>query len=321
MRIAITWPIDDSALLKLHEVTPDIVVNTSGQRLSGEGLVDFVANADAVICLLTDVFDRNVIDSLSDVTKVIATMSVGYDHIDVAAAHSRSIVVTNTPGASDNAVAEHTVALMLGLSKSLPSADRFVREGSYHGWDPTLFVGPEMAGKVLGIVGLGRIGSTVARIAGYGLGMAVIYNDVQSNPEFEARYQTRRYELDALLALSDVVSLHVPLVPATHHLIDGDKIGRMKQSAFLINTSRGPVVDEAGLVNALQMRQIAGAGIDVYEFEPNISAQLLAMPNVVLTPHIASATYESRTQMAHQAVNNVVAALRGQIPPDMVREG
>jgi glyoxylate reductase len=317
-KIVVTWPISESAIAKLKE-KHEVVVNDKEQALTAEELLQFVAGADAILCLLSNKITREVLDAAGPQLKIVATMSVGYDHIDLAATKAKNVTVAATPGMSDEAVAEHAVTLMLSLAKSIPQADAFVRAGKYKGWDPTLFVGPELGGKVLGIVGVGHIGSTIAKIAGFGLGMAIGYNDVKPNPDFESQFNATYFELDALLPIADVITLHVPLLPTTTHLMNAERLAKMKPTAYLINTSRGPVVDEAALVSALQNKQIAGAGLDVYENEPSLTPGLIDLPNVVLTPHIASATRESREAMAHKAADNIIAVLSGQPAPDDVK--
>ncbi len=317
-KIVVTWPISQSALQKL-QAQYDVDANPEEKGWSAEELLAHVKGAAAILCLLTNKITPEVMDAAGPQLKIVATMSVGFDHIDLAAAEQKNIIVTNTPGTLDDAVAEHTIALMLGLAKSLAHADAFVRSGQYKGWDPKLFVGPSLGGKVLGIVGLGHIGTTVAQAAGYGLRMAIAYNDVKPNPEFEQKFNAKYYEIDELMQIADVITLHVPLLPATTHLINAERLKKMKPTAYLINTARGPVVDEAALVEALKNKQIAGAGLDVFEHEPQISPELLAEWNVILTPHTASATHEAREAMAQKAADNIVAVLAGQPALDAIK--
>lgn len=318
--VAVTWPISEDALDRLREKA-HVVVHEEERVLSPDALKKFVGGADAVLCLLTNKITAEVLESAGSQLKLVASMSAGYDHIDIDEASKRKIYVTNTPGVLDNAVAEHTIALILSLAKYVPSSDDFMRSGKYEGWDPRLFVGIELSGKVLGIVGLGRIGSVVAKVAGFGLGMAIAYTDIKPNQEFEEKFNAKYFSLDRLLHLSDVVTLHVPLLPSTKHLINAHRLSLMKPSAFLINTSRGPIVDESALVTALKHRRIAGAGLDVYEHEPELADGLKDLPNVVLTPHTASATFEAREAMAQRAVDNVLAVLAGHAPKDVVKAG
>lgn len=273
---------------------------------------------EALLCLLTDKIDKQVIDA-NPRLKVISNYAIGVNNIDVQYATKQGIPVANTPGrAIVDAVAEHTFALMLAVSKRVCEADRFVRVGKYRGWEPELLLGTELVGKTLGIVGLGRIGSGVARRAQHGMGMKVIYSDVKRNREFEREFSAKFLSLRELLKTADIVSLHVPLLPSTHHLIGGKELALMKKTAYLINTSRGPVVDEKALVQALKRKQIAGAGLDVYEFEPKLAPGLAKQENVVLTPHIASATIEARSEMSLDAAENILAVLHGRKPKFLV---
>lgn len=313
MTVAVTWPINEVAIKKL-EAKHEVKLNKKEDNLTPDELKEFVKGADAILCLLTNKIDASVLDAAGPQLKVVASMSVGFDHIDLKACAERSVIVTNTPSVLDNAVAEHAIALMFGLSKALPAADRFVRAGKYEGWDPKLFVGPELTGKTLGIVGVGHIGSKVAHIAKKGLAMNILYTDIKRNEDLEDDYDAKYRELDDLLAESDVVSIHVPLLPTTKHLINLMRLKHMKETAFLINTSRGPVVDEAALVHALKEKIIAGAGIDVFEHEPKITPELLRLDNVIMTPHTASATKESRDAMANDAAENVLRVLAGKSP-------
>ena len=265
-------------------------------------LVAGVAAADALVSLITDRIDAEVIGA-GAALKVIANVGVGFNNIDVAAARAHGIVVTNTPDVLSAATADLTWALILGITRRIGEGERLVRKGAWPGWAFDQLLGMELGGKTLGIVGYGRIGREVAARAG-AFGMSVIHTgrDADAVP------------LDRLLATSDIVSLHVPLRPDTRHLIDQAALARMKRSAYLINTARGPVVDEAALVWALKSRLIAGAALDVYEAEPVVHPDLLAFENVILAPHLGSATTETRTAMADLAVRNVVAVLSGQAP-------
>ena len=265
-------------------------------------LVAGVADADALVSLITDRIDAEVIGA-GAALKVIANVGVGFNNIDVAAARAHGIVVTNTPDVLSAATADLTWALILGITRRIGEGERLVRKGAWPGWAFDQLLGMELGGKTLGIVGYGRIGREVAARAG-AFGMSVIHTgrDADAVP------------LDRLLATSDIVSLHVPLRPDTRHLIDQAALARMKRSAYLINTARGPVVDEAALVWALKSRLIAGAALDVYEAEPVVHPDLLAFENVILAPHLGSATTETRTAMADLAVRNVVAVLSGQAP-------
>ena len=274
---------------------------------------------DGVLCLLTDTIDASVFDAAPSV-KVFANYAVGFNNVDVAEAKKRGIVITNTPGALTNTVAEHTMALILAITTRIPEGDRLIRSGTWDGWGPMQLLGTDLAGKTLGILGAGRIGSRLAHIAKNGFDMQVIYSDMQPNPQFEAETGGRFYATtDEVLKEADVVSVHVPLLDSTHHLINADRLRMMKPTAYLVNTSRGPVIDEVALVEALQAKIIRGAALDVYENEPQTAQGLTQLNNVALTPHTASATETSRDDMAKLAAENLIAFFEGKTPPNAVQ--
>jgi glyoxylate reductase len=250
--------------------------------------------------------------------RVIGNYGVGYNNVDVAAATRRRIAVSNTPGVLTEATADTTWALIMAVARRTGEADAYVREGKFDGWRASLFLGMQLAGKTLGIVGLGLIGQAVARRA-LGFGMRVLYaGRRRAAPEVEAALQARFAALDALLREADIVSLHCPLTSETRHLLDARRLGFMKPTAYLINTARGPIVEERALVEALRARRIAGAGLDVYEDEPRLAPGLAELPNAVLFPHIGSSTLEAREGMARLAAENILAALEGRRPPNLV---
>ena len=252
--------------------------------------------------------------------KIIANYAVGFDNIDLEAAKQRKIMVTNTPGVLTNTVAEHTFTLMLSIAHRISEADRFSRAGRYHAWGPNLLLGTDLSGKTLGVVGLGRIGSRVAFHAVKGFEMKVLYNDPKPNSDFEKEFGAQYVErIDDMLPHCDFVSIHVPLLDSTHHLINEARLKIMKRSAYLINTSRGPIIDEKALALSLSKGWIRGAAIDVFEFEPEIVPELKELDNVILTPHIASATGETRNKMAEMAAQNIIEALGGRTPPNLVK--
>ncbi len=261
---------------------------------------------DGIISFLTDTMDKEVFDACPTV-KVCANFSVGFNNIDIAEAQKRNICVSNTPGTSATAVAEHTVALMLALTTRIVEGDEFIRRGKYKGWDPDLFVGTDMKGKIIGLIGAGQIGTEVAKILHYGFGSKVIYSDIKQSVDLDNIDETVRKSTEEVLREADIVSLHVPLLPTTHHLINSDSLKTMKKSAFLINTSRGPVVDEKALVYALEHDIIRGAALDVFEFEPKLTKGLTKLPDIILTPHIASARQSARDMMAEIAAKNIIA--------------
>lgn len=274
---------------------------------------------DGVVTLLTDSITEELIAKLPTV-KILANYAVGYNNIDVAAAQKRGLVVTNTPGVLTAAVAEFTVALILAATKRVAEADRFTRAGKFVGWAPELLLGCGLAGKTLGIVGAGRIGQEVAVRAKNGFGMNVIYYDIAPSATLEQIIPCTYFsDVDAVLREADVVSIHVPLLETTKHLINEQRLRLMKPTAYLINTARGPIVDEKALVEALKTKTIAGAALDVYEDEPVLADGLLACENVVLAPHIASATLETRSQMSEMVAENINAFFKGEVPPNLVK--
>ena len=265
--------------------------------------------AHALLCLLTDTIDAKAMDFIGPQLKVISNMAAGLDNIDIHEAVKRGIIFANTPGVLTEAVAEHTVALLLAVSPRVVEGDQFVRAKKYKGWQVDLLLGQELQGKTLGIVGYGRIGSRVAAILDKGFGMNVVYHDEHRN-EIAEKNNARYASFENLLKQSDVVSLHVPLLATTAHLLDEKALRMMKRTSYLINTSRGAVVDEKALGKALKENTIAGAGIDVFEHEPKVDSSLLKAQNAVLTPHIASASHEARVAMAELAAKNIITVLK-----------
>ncbi|MBC7319805.1 D-glycerate dehydrogenase [bacterium] len=299
---------------KEHEVE----INPYDRVLTREELLQAVKGKDGILCLLTDKIDAEVFDAAGPQLKVVSNYAVGYDNIDVNEATKRGIVVTNTPGVLTETTADLAWALILATARRVVEADKFTRAGKYEGWAPMLFLGQDVYGKTLGIIGMGRIGQAVARRA-KGFNMKVLYNDIRRIPEeLEKELNATFVSLDELLEQSDFVSLHTYLSPETYHLINEERLKKMKKTAYLINTSRGPVVDENALVKALKEGWIAGAGLDVYEFEPKLVPGLAECENAVLLPHIASASVETRTKMATMAAENLLAVLAGKMPPNPV---
>jgi len=318
-KVYVTRPISEDGIELLQKKGFQVNVNPENKVLSKDELKKAIAGYDGLLCLLTDKIDGDVLDAAGKQLKIVANYAVGYDNVDVKAAEERKIYVTNTPGVLTEAVAEHTFALLMSVAKRIVEADDFVRAGKYKQWEPKGFLGPQIWGKSIGILGLGRIGSFVAQIAHGGFNMEVLYHDVKRNEEFEMRFSAKYRDLPTLLKTADFVTIHVPLLPDTHHLIGAKELGTMKESAILVNTSRGPVVDEIALVEALKSKKIAGAGLDVYEHEPDLTAGLADLPNVALTPHTASATNEARSAMSRIAAENIIAALEGKQPPNAVK--
>lgn len=273
---------------------------------------------DILITLLTDKMDGTIMDAAPNL-KLIANYATGFDNINLEDAKARGIVVTNAPAIqSAEAVSEHTISLMLALARKLIPADNFTKAGQYEGWDPMLFIGSNFFGKTLGLVGTGQIGKRVAKYA-RALGLKVLYFDVRRDEAFEQELGVEyRASVEGLLPEVDFVSLHVPLLPSTQHLMNEAHFKMMKPSAYLINTSRGPVVDEVALEKAVIGGVIAGAALDVYEFEPKITEGLRSLENVILTPHIASASTEARLEMAEVVLKNVQAFTNGELSPNVV---
>jgi glyoxylate reductase len=296
-RVLVTRRLPSKVLARLEEHCE--VDRHDGNGLSPDELRRRVADKHAIVCVLSDRIDAQLIDAAPRL-QIVATVAVGYDNIDVGHARGRGVVVTNTPDVLTEAVAEFTWALMLAVTRRVAEGDRLIRAGGWKGWSLDFMLGAELAGKQLGILGMGRIGRAVATRA----------------PAFGMTVQSYRgsMTLDELLLTSDVVSIHLPLTPATRHLIDHRALARMKRTAFLINAARGPIVDEAALVWALRERLISGAALDVYEKEPAVHPDLLTLDNVVLAPHLGSATRETRTAMADLAASNVIDVLAGRPP-------
>jgi lactate dehydrogenase-like 2-hydroxyacid dehydrogenase len=311
--VLVTRRIPASALALLRDAL-DVDLAESG--LDHAALCQRVVGKDGVVALLTDRIDEAVYDAAGPSLKIVANVAVGYDNIDVPAARARGVIVTNTPEVLTGAVAEFTWGLILAITRRLSEGERLIRRGDWKGWSLEFMLGSELAGKQLGVVGAGRIGRAVAAKAD-AFGMRVVFADHRARGGGSGRSDQANdphISLDELLATSDVVSLHVPLRQETRHLIDRTALVRMKRTAFLVNTARGPVVDEAALVWALQERLIAGAALDVFEHEPQVHAGLLTLENVLLVPHLGSATRETRTAMAELAARNVIAVLSGAPP-------
>ncbi|MEX5297495.1 D-glycerate dehydrogenase [Kocuria sp. CPCC 205292] len=313
-RVVVTGRIPDAAIEKLraaHEVDawPD------PEPIGREELLRRVAGADAVVSLLTERIDAELLDAAGPQLQVVANVAVGYDNIDVPACAERDVVATNTPGVLTDATADIAFGLILMATRRLGEAERLIRSGQDWKWGMFFLLGSSLQGKTLGVVGMGGIGQATARRA-RAFGMEIVYQSrSEIDPGIAAELGARRVELDELLAVSDVVSLHCPYGPATHHLIGPEQLAAMKDSAYLVNTARGPIVDEAALASALRDGRIAGAGLDVYEHEPQVHPELLELDNVVLLPHLGSATVETRTAMAVLAADNALAVLSGERPP------
>lgn len=323
MKIFITRNIPNRGINLLKEKGCEVAVSPYDRVLAKDELIAALKadRYDAALCLLTDKIDADVLDAAhTSGVKIFANYAVGVDNVDLRAAQERGVMIINTPGVLTDTVAEHAFALILGIAHRIAESDRFTRAGKYHGWEPMLLLGTDVSKKTLGIVGLGRIGSRVAHHAVRGFDMKVIYYDVARNQDFEKEYGAEfQSDPDDIFRKADFISIHVPLLAATHHLVDERRLALMKKSAYLINTSRGPIVDEAALVAALRGNTIRGAALDVYEHEPALAPGLADLENVILTPHTASATEETRQAMSELAAKNIIEALEGRTPPNMMR--
>jgi glyoxylate reductase len=290
----------------------DLRTNPDDRPLPRAALLEQVRGCRALLAQLVDRVDAELLDAAGPSLELVANYAVGLDNVDVAAATARGVLVSNTPDVLTEATADLTWALMLAVARRVVEGDRLMRAGEYAGWSPTFLLGSDVSGKTLGLVGLGRIGTAVARRA-RGFRMRTLYAS-PSRKAHDVEVGAERVDLERLLAECDVVSLHCPLSAATRHLLDGRRLARMRPSAFLINTSRGPLVDEPALVRALMTGQLAGAGLDVTEREPEFEPALAILPNVVLLPHVGSATREVRTAMGDLAVDNILDLLQGRAP-------
>jgi len=320
-KVYITRQIPDSGIKMLKNAGHEVVVSAKDGVLTKDELTSALKKDkyDAVLSLLTDHVDADVFDAAGKQCKIFANYAVGFDNIDMQAARARDVAITNTPDVLTETVAEHTFALMLAIAHRVAEADRFTRKGLYKGWAPMLLLGTDISKKTLGIVGLGRIGTRVAYHAVKGFGMNLLYYDVKRNEDFEKELgAVFEASVEDLLSLADFVSIHVPLLDSTRHLINEARLRMMKKTAYLVNTSRGPIVDERALGLALIEGTIRGAALDVFENEPNIDKRLLESENAILTPHIASATEETRQRMSEIAAQNIIEMLSGKIPPNIV---
>jgi glyoxylate reductase len=315
MKIFVTRRIPEPGLAALRkEHTVD--VNPWDRALRKEEIMQSIKGKDGLLCLLTDQIDAEVINAESNL-KMIASYAVGYDNIDIAAATKRGVPVSNTPGVLTETTAELAWALLFSVARRIVEGDTFTREGSFKGWAPMLMLGQDVSQKTLGVIGTGRIGTAFA-LKSKGFNMNVLYTDEQKNEQLEQQLGAKKVPLSQLLKESDFISIHVPLTKNTHHLIDEKELHLMKKTAILINTARGPIINEKALVKALTEQWIFGAGLDVYENEPQLSEELKRLKNAVLQPHTGSGTIETRTKMALMAAENMIIGLKGEIPPNCV---
>ncbi|MGN6201264.1 MAG: 2-hydroxyacid dehydrogenase [Solirubrobacterales bacterium] len=311
--IAVTNRLPEAALEALREAG-ELRLDDRTEAIPREDLLELAGGADAILTLLHDRVDEELLEAAGPQLRCVANVAVGYDNVDVEAAGRRGVIVTNTPGVLDDATADLTMALILAVTRRVVEGDRLIRAGRPWTWGMSFMLGAGVRGKVLGIVGLGGIGRRVAERA-RAFGMEIAYHSRHPAPdEVVAELEAERLSLDELLARADILSLHCPLTPETRHLIGEAELAAMKPSAVLINAARGPVVDEPALARALAKGEIAAAGLDVYEHEPRVEPALLELENVVLAPHLGSATVETRTAMAELAARNAISVLRGEGP-------
>ncbi|MBJ7600230.1 MAG: D-glycerate dehydrogenase [Candidatus Nephthysia bennettiae] len=301
---------------KLLEEACEVVPYPEGQPLEEQGIRRAAEGCPGILSQVMDPIGEEVLSTPG--LKVVSNVAVGYDNIDVEAATRHGVLVTNTPGVLTSTTADFAFALLMAAARRVADGDRYLRAGRFKGWAIDMMLGQDLHGATLGLVGVGRIGGAVARRA-RGFDMRILYSDsVALPPEVEIELGAKRVHLERLLEESDFVSLHVPLTPDTHHLISTEELGRMKSTAVLVNTSRGPVVDEEALATALREGQIFAAALDVFEHEPEVHPALLELDNVVLTPHIASASGRTRSEMCEMAVKDLIAGLRGERPQNLL---
>jgi len=314
--VFITRRIPEAAIELLRRECEIVEVNPEDRALTHAELLEKVRGRDGILCPLTDTIDGEVLRAAKS-ARGFANYAVGYNNIDLAKATELGFVITNTPGVLTDATADLAWALLFAAARRIAESDRFMRTGRFQGWGPMMFLGADITGRTLGVVGAGRIGTAFARRS-RGFNMKVLYSDTSPNEALEKEIGARRVPLDELLVEADFVSVHVPLTEQTRHMFGAEQFGRMKRTAIFINTSRGPVHDEAALVEALRSGKIAGAGLDVYEDEPRMKPGLAELDNVVLCAHIGSATVETRTRMAVMAAENLLAIVKGQRAPNCV---
>lgn len=314
-RVLLMHPILDPGPSILAEAA-EVVAYPAGRPLDEMSIREVAEGCVGIVSQLMDPIRETVLSTPG--LKCVSNVAVGFDNVDVATATTRKVMVTNTPGVLDDATADFAFTLIMSTARRVVEADHFLRSGQFHGWAIDMMLGVDVFGATLGIVGMGRIGRGVAHRA-KGFNMRVLYFDPQALPrEAEEQLGATRVELNRLIAESDFISVHTPLSQETMHLISTPQFNAMKRTAILVNTSRGPVVDEAALVEALKAGKLAGAGLDVFEREPAVHPGLLSMPNVVLTPHIASATVNTRSEMSAMAARNMATAVRGGRPPNLL---
>lgn len=317
LNVFITRQIPEEGITLLKKFCQTVEVNPHDRSLTYDELLERVKGRDAILTMLSDRIDVRLLNEAKNL-KVIANYAVGYDNIDVKAATARVIVVTNTPGVLTDSTADMAWALLFSITRRIIEGDRLTRASKFTGWAPMMLLGGDLVGKTLGIIGAGRIGTAMA-MRSRGWNMRILYTTQSSrNAVLEEMFGAKRVDLETLLKESDFISIHAPLSEKTRHLIGPHEFSLMKRTAYLINTGRGAVIDEVALINALRNKQIAGAGLDVYEAEPKLKPGLAELDNVVLAPHLGSATVETRTKMSLMAAENIIAVLNRQKPPNCV---
>ena len=315
MKKFVTRQIPEAGIKLLKEKGYEVSVYQGDEMIPRAELLESVKGCDAILPLLTDKMDAEVFEAAGPQLKVVANYAVGFDNINLEDAKKHNVFATNTPDVLTETVAEHAFGLILSIAQRITEGDRFTRAGKYKGWAPLLMLGNDVSHKTLGVLGLGRIGSRVAHHGARGFDMRVIYYDVKRNEAFEKEYGAEFVaDPEELLKKADFISVHVPLLPTTKHLINAERLKMMKPTAYLVNTSRGPVIDEVALADALKNKVIRGAGLDVFENEPQLAPGLAELENVILTPHAASATEETRAKMSEVAALNIIDALEGGRP-------
>lgn len=317
-KVFITGPIEEIGIVLLKKKGIKADVLDPGKKLTDAYMKEVMANYDGIITMVSDKIDERILENSSSKLRVISNYGVGFDNIDVLAARRRGVVVTNTPGVASESVAEHAFALILACAKKLIEADRFVRQGHYRGFDPKALLSRQVWGQTIGIVGLGKIGTYVGHIAYGGFKMNICYHDIVRSEDFEMLTEARFADMQSLLKAADIVTVHAPLTAQTHHLIGKEEFKKMKNSAIFVNTARGRIVDQDALIWALREGEILAAGLDVYEDETNVPSELRILPNVVLTPHSASATFETRGAMSRIAAQNVIDVFEKRTPFGLV---
>ncbi len=317
-KVYVTRPLPGTALEELKKHC-QVELQEEDRLATKEEILEGIKGKDALLCILTDRIDSEIMDANKNL-RMISNYGVGYDNIDVAAASQRKIMVTNTPGVLTDTVADLVIGLIIAAGRRIVEGDKFTRECRYEGWGPSMMLGLDVYKKKLGLVGLGRIGKAVAQRAYKGFGMKILYNDPKDDPEFNKEMGATFCNLETLLKESDFISIHVPLKPQTKGLISEKQIALMKKTAVLINTSRGAIVDQAALAKALKNKRIAAAALDVYEDEPRCPVELIPLPNVILLPHIGSASYDTRSKMAELSVQGITEFFSGKTPVNLVNK-